>query len=91
LFNHQDDFVVRAWRDNTARAILVSVSQLSTRKCLPVYEALVDFQFVDPNIPTIPEGENMRFVVLNEEIPGLGWRIEEVNTAPGVSARLCAP
>jgi hypothetical protein len=42
-------------------------------------------------MPTIPEGKNLRFMVLNQEIEGLGWRIEEINTAPGVSQRLCEP
>ena len=92
LFNHQDDPVTRMWMDNIESAHLVKIEKLtSSTNCLPVYAASVNFQFVNPRLPTIPEGESLRFVVLDEEIEGLGWRIEEVNTAPGVSDRLCAP
>jgi len=92
LFNHQDDPANRRWMDNIESAHLVNIEELgSANNCLPVYAASVNFQFVDPRLPTIPEGESLRFVVLNEEIEGLGWRIEEVNTAPGVSDRFCPP
>jgi len=92
LFNHKDDPVTRMWMDNIESAHLVTIEKLDfSTNCLPVYAASVNFQFVNPRIPTIPEGESLRFVVLNEEIEGLGWRIEEVNTAPGVSDRLCPP
>lgn len=92
LFNHQDDKTITMWLDNIESAKLISIESINNPlNCLPVYGALVDFQFTHPQLPTIPEGGNLRFMVLNEEIKGLGWRIEEVNTAPGVSERLCAP
>lgn len=92
LFNQQDDSSMTRWVENIESSQLMSIRLLGNpRHCLPVYEARVDFLFFDPRIPTIREGENLRFVVLKEEIKGLGWRIEEINTAPGVSQRLCAP
>jgi hypothetical protein len=93
LFNLQDQATYTFWINNIESATLLSVRELdhALGNCLPVYEARVDFQFYDPHSPTIPEGENLRFMVLNQEIKGLGWRIEEINTAPGVSQRLCEP
>lgn len=93
LYNLQEQASYTAWINNIESATLLSVKLLphASGNCLPVYAALVDFQFIDPHKPTIPEGENLRFMVLNQEIEGLGWRIEEINTAPGVSERLCEP
>ena len=90
LFNHQEDATFTQWSDNIESTQLISLENVNNpSNCLLVYYASVDFQFKNPNLPTIPEGKNPRFVVLNEEIKGLGWRIEEVNTAPMVSDWLC--
>jgi len=93
LFNHQEEASITIWVDNIESAEILSITPVEKGfgMCLPVYEVRVDLQYVDPNWGTVPEGEVMTFVVLNEEIKGLGWRIEEINTAPGVSQRLCAP
>ncbi len=93
LFNLQEQASYTFWIDNIESATLLSIRKLNPAlgSCLPVYAASIDFQFYDPHMPTIPEGENLRFMVLNQEIEGLGWRIEEINTAPGVSQRLCEP
>ena len=93
LFNLQEQASYTFWIDNIESATLLSIrkSDPALGNCLPVYGANIDFQFYDPHIPTIPEGKNLRFMVLNQEIEGLGWRIEEINTAPGVSQRLCEP
>jgi len=90
LFNHQEDEVITRWVDNLESVRLLSILDIHGR-CLPLYQARVHFKYVDPELPTIPEEERLCFVVLNEEIEGLGWRIEEVNTAPGVSDYLCPP
>lgn len=92
LFNHQEDPATRMGIDNIESVHLVNIEEAGfSTDCFPVYAASVNFQFVNPRLWTIPEGENLRFVVLNEEIEGLGWRIEEVNTSPGGSNGLCAP
>jgi hypothetical protein len=93
LYNLPDQASYMFWIDNTESATVLSIRELDPApgNCLPVYEARVDFQFYDTHRPTIPEGENLRFIVLNQEIERLGWRIEEINTAPGVSQRLCEP
>mgnify|MGYP001146779668 CR=1 FL=1 len=93
LFNLQEQASDTFWINNIESATVLSIRKLDPAQgnCLPVYGARVDFQFIDPHLPTIPEGENLRFMVLNQEIEGLGWRIEEINTAPGVSQRLCEP
>lgn len=92
LINFQDDSTITIWVDNIKSARLLNIESINNpNNCLPVYGALVNFQFTNPKLPTIPEGSNLRFMVLNEEIKGLGWRIEEINTAPGVSERLCLP
>jgi len=92
LFNYQHEPITRKWLDILNSAHLVKIEKLgSSTDCLPVYAALVSFQFADSALPTITEVEKFRFVVLNEEIEELGWRIEEINTSPGVSDRLCAP
>jgi hypothetical protein len=93
LFNLQEQATSNFWINNIESATLLNVRELdhALGNCLPVYEAKVDFQFYDTHRPTISEGENLRFMVLNQEIKGLGWRIEEINTAPGVSQRLCEP
>jgi L-rhamnose mutarotase len=90
LFNHWDDSSIKKSMDNIESAKLLTVAQKG-HHCLPLYEAHVDLQFVNPAMMTIPEGKNLRFVVLVEEIKGLGFRIAEINTAPGVSQRLCSP
>ena len=89
LFNHQEDASNTMAIDNIQSAELFSVVKTRGNSCMPIYEAAVNFQFVNPKIPTIPEGTRLRFVVVNEEIKGLGWRIEEIYTAPGVSQKLC--
>jgi hypothetical protein len=92
LFNHQDDATIIRGINNIESAELLNIDERKVYRCsLPVYSAYVNFQFSNPNIPTIPEGKRFQFVVLNEEIDGLGWRVEEINTAPGVSQRLCHP
>lgn len=92
LFNSPEDMSITDWNNNIESAKIISIEEVkgNPRYCLPVYAAAVDFQFENPKIPSIPEGINLRFVVLNEEISGLGWRIEEINSAPGVSDKLCA-
>ena len=88
LFNHQED---NMFAENLESVHLVKIESLGfSSDCLPVYGALVDFQFVNPDIPTIPEGTSLRFLVLKEEISGLGWRIDEDNTGQGYSDE-CAP
>lgn len=93
LFNLQEQTSYTFSVDNIESATLLSIrkSDVALGNCLPVYGANIDFQFYDPHIWTIPEGKNLRFMVLNQEIEELGWRIEEINTAPGVSQRLCEP
>ena len=90
LFNHQEDKGISWWIDNLESVRLLSIRDLNSG-CLPLYEARVHFKFVDPRFGIIPEEGKLSFVVLNEEIEGLGWRIEELNTAPGVSDYLCPP
>lgn len=90
LFNHQEDEVITRWVDNIENVRLLGIQDIPNR-CLPLFQARAQFEFLNPLLSTIPEGENLRFVVLSEEIEGLGWRIEEVNTAPGVSDYLCPP
>ena len=90
LFNHQEDEHITRFIDNLESVTLLNIRELTSR-CLPLYEASINFQFENLRIPTIYEGESLSFVVVSEEIKGFGWRIEEVNTAPGVSDRLCPP
>jgi len=87
LFNPQEDF---RFISTIESFTLLSILDIHGR-CLPLYQARVHFKYVDPELPTYPEGGRLIFLVLNEEIDGLGWRIEELNTAPGVSEYLCPP
>jgi hypothetical protein len=89
LYNLENDEFVRFGVNNIERAELLTVSSLRDIHCLPIYAAEVNFRFFDPKFPSISEGTHPTFVVMNREIDPLGWRIEEINTAPGVSQRLC--
>jgi hypothetical protein len=89
LFNHKEDATIKMWMENIKSAGLLGVTHLKDSHCLPVYAAEVNFQFVNPKIPSISEGTNLQFVVVNKEIEEIGWRIEEINSAPGVSQNLC--
>jgi len=82
LFNQQGDATITQWIENIKSAKLLNVTQVKGNHYPPVYAAEVNFQFVNPDLPTIPEGTTQQFVVVNKEIEELGWRIEEFNTAP---------
>jgi hypothetical protein len=89
LFNHQEDASITMGIEKIKSARPLNITKLTGNHCLPVYAAEVSFQFVNPNLPSMSEGTHLQFVVVNKEIEGLGWRIEEINTTPGVSQQLC--
>jgi hypothetical protein len=72
LFNHQEDEVITRWIDNLESATLLNIREVTSGY---IYVATVNFQFIVPNLVTIPEGEQSRSFYLVEEIEGLGWRI----------------
>jgi hypothetical protein len=72
LFNHQEDEVITRWIDNLESATLLNIREVTSGYS---YVATVNFQFIDPHLVTIPEGEHSRSFYLVEEIEGLGWRI----------------
>jgi hypothetical protein len=82
LFNQQEDATITQWIKNIKSAKLLNVTQVKDNHYSPVYAAKVNFQFVNPDLPTIPEGTTQQFVVVSKEIEELGWRIEEFNTSP---------
>jgi hypothetical protein len=82
LFNQQEDASFTQWMANIKSAKLLNVTPSNGNHDSLVYAAEVNFQFVNPNFPTIPEGKNIQFVVVHKEIEELGWRIEEFNTSP---------
>ena len=73
LFNYQEDKAITWFIDNLESVTLLNIREVTSGYS---YVATVNFQFMDPHLATIPEGDRSRSVYLIEEIEGLGWRIK---------------